>query len=221
MRQAKSVLLEAALAAVLGLTFALVANGLSPRGLRLNRDYFPGGERSATASHGVAPPGADAGAASGSTNAAEATLLRLQQRGLQLITSNGVVELIHDPRYEEGTVLLIDARDDSHYQAGHIPGAWQFDHYHPDQFLPALLPACVNAQQVVVYCNGGACEDSEFAAIMLREAGVPKERLFVYAGGITEWSTGGWPVETGARQSGQMLKPRLSSPQAAGGGVKQ
>ena len=120
--------------------------------------------------------------------------------------SNEVEELIHDPRYEQGLVLLIDARDDSHYQAGHIPGAWQFDHYHPEQYIPSILPACLNAQKVVVYCNGGQCEDSEFSAVMLREAGVPSDNLFVYPGGITEWKASGQPVEIGSRGSRELLK---------------
>jgi rhodanese-related sulfurtransferase len=104
--------------------------------------------------------------------------------------------------------MLIDARDGAHYEKGHIPGAWQFDHYHAEQYLPTILPGCMNAQKVVVYCNGGACEDSEFAAILLREAGVPRERLFVYAGGISEWADSGRLVETGMRRSGQLVKPK-------------
>ncbi len=122
------------------------------------------------------------------------------------MAGNAVVELFHDLRYEQGLVILVDARDDAHYQAGHIPGAWQFDHYHPEQYLPAVLPVCLNAQKVVVYCTGGACEDSEFAAIMLREAGVPRDSLFVYTGGITEWMTNGQPLESGARGSGVVVR---------------
>lgn len=125
------------------------------------------------------------------------------------MTRNEVVELVGDPRYGQGLLVLIDDRDDSHYQAGHIPGAWQFDHYHAEQYLPTVLPVCLNAQKVVVYCMGGECEDSEFAAITLGEAGVPRDRLFVYPGGISEWTSSGQPVETGARQSGQLVKPKL------------
>ena len=70
--------------------------------------------------------------------------------------------------------------------------------------MPTVLPVCLAAQKVVVYCTGGACEDSEFAALMLRDAGVPRENVYVYVGGITEWIANGLPVETGARGSGQM-----------------
>ena len=208
MRNARTLLLEATLVAAVGLVFALAANAISPRGLRLSRNYFPGSEKlsasiPATTNSSVKPANVAA------IHPLEATLRRLEQRGLQLITSNAVAELFRDLRYEQGLVVLIDARDDQHYQAGHIPGAWQFDHYRAEQYLPTILPLCLNAQKVVVYCNGGACEDSEFAAIMLRDSGVPRENVFVYAGGITEWTTGGWPVETGARRSGQLLKPKI------------
>jgi hypothetical protein len=39
---------------------------------------------------------------------------------------------------------------------------------------------------------------------MLRDSiGIPKEKVFVYGGGITEWSANGLPIEVGARNSGQ------------------
>lgn len=203
MRVAKTIVLEALLVTALGLAFALAANALSPRGLRLSRNYFPGDERvivAALPSTNALP--ANATASSGGL--ANATLRRLQQRGLQVVASNEVVELSRDLRYEQGLVVFIDARNDQHYQAGHIPGAWQFDHYRAENYLPAVLPVCLSAQKVVVYCTGGTCEDSEFAAVMLRDAGVPQENLFVYAGGIAEWMTTGHPVEIGVRGSGQL-----------------
>jgi rhodanese-related sulfurtransferase len=204
MRNANSVLKEAALVAAIGLALALAANTVSPRGLRLNRDYFP----NAGTSPAPAQNGATATAPSphSPADALQATVKRLEQHGLQVITSNGVAESFADPRYEQGLIVLIDARDDEHYQKGHIPGAWQFDHYHAEQYLPTILPICMSAQKIVVYCNGGACEDSEFATIMLRDAGVPRDLLYVYAGGITEWASSGQAVELGARRSGRMAK---------------
>jgi rhodanese-related sulfurtransferase len=200
MRNAKAVVVEALLVAALGLVFAIAANALSPRGLRLSRNYFPdaGTRLSATNSGATATTPVSA-------NASNTTIQRLQQHGLQLVSSNEVVELFRDPRYAQGLVMFIDARDDQHYAAGHIPGAWQFHHYRAENYLPTVLPVCLNALQIVVYCAGGECEDSEFAAIMLRDAGVPREALFVYAGGITEWKAGGLPVESGVRGSGQLL----------------
>jgi rhodanese-related sulfurtransferase len=207
MRKGPAIALEALLVAALGVAFALAANALSPRGLRLSRDYFP--EQSSAAKTSPAtkstagttglpavaihPPGA---------SPTDAIAQKLQQRGLQIVSSNEVVELYRDPRREQGLIVFIDARDDSHYTSGHIPGAWQLDRFRPENYLPSVLPACLAALKVVIYCSGGECEDSAFAAILLREAGVPADALFVYIGGITEWKAGGSPMETGPRGSG-------------------
>lgn len=206
MRNSKAVLLEALLVAVLGLALALAANAISSRGLRLNRNYFPGGERPT----GVNPASNAVATVSNGVpaNPLDAVRQRLEKHGLQLVSSDEVLSLFRDPRYEPGLILFVDARDDEHYTAGHIPGAWQFHHYHPEKYLPDVLPVCLVAQQVVVYCGGGDCEDSEFAAIALRDAGVPREKLFVYAGGYNEWSKLDVQVEGGARRSGQLRQAK-------------
>jgi len=136
--------------------------------------------------------------------AAQSVAARLQANGLRLVDSNQVAQLYHDPRYEQELVVFIDARDDSNYQEGHIPGAYQFDHYHPENYLAAVLPVCQTAERIVVYCTGGDCEDSEFSALTLGGVGIPKEKLAVYVGGMTEWLTNGLPVEIGARRSGNI-----------------
>jgi len=195
------VIFEALLVALVGIGFGLLANAVSPLGLRTGRDYFPRVQA-------VAQPASSTNVVAASPNDPEAaTRQRLQQRGLQTVRSNEVVEIFRDPRYEQGLFVFIDARDDSHYQAGHMPGAWQFNHYRSEQFLPTVLPLSLAAQKVIVYCTGGACEDSEFAAMMLRDGGVPPENLYVYIGGMAEWTRNALPIETGVRGSGQFAKP--------------
>ncbi len=202
----KQVLLEALVVAGIGAAVAFLANGVSSRGLKLARDYFPGATRPASGVPPMtSPTKGGGGAAQAKPSAAETTLERLRQEGLQVVDTKQVQELYHDPRYEQGAIVFIDARNDEHYQKGHIPGAWQFDRYHPENYLSAVLPVCQLAQQVVVYCAGGECEDSEFAALFLRDsAQVPGGKLFVYAGGWNEWTARGLPVETGVRKSGQI-----------------
>jgi hypothetical protein len=40
---------------------------------------------------------------------------------------------------------------------------------------------------------------------MLRDGiSIPREKVFVYGGGITEWATNGLPIELGTRNSGQI-----------------
>ena len=193
----KKVLLEAALVAITGAALAFAANAFSNRGLKLTRDYFPGAKRAAIP---LATTGTNA-----AQTAVAATTARLREEGLQVVDSDQALQLFHDPRFEQGLVVFVDARNDEHYHEGHIPGAYQFDHYHPENYLAALLPVCQVAQQIVVYCAGGDCHDSEFAALFLRDsAKISADKLSVYAGGINEWSGRGNPVETGERKSGQM-----------------
>jgi rhodanese-related sulfurtransferase len=197
----KRVLQEGALVAVVGTALAFAANALSPRGLQLTKNYFPGTRL--TAPVPVAGTNLTSAAAVKTNSPLELLSARLRENGLQLADSNQVVQLFHDPRREQDAVIFIDARDDDHYRAGHIPGAYHFDRFHPENYLTNVLQVCLSAQQIVFYCNGGDCDDSEHAAIMLRDSiGIPKEKLFVYGGGLTEWSTNGLPIELGPRNSG-------------------
>lgn len=206
-RELRRVLVEALVVSGLGLTFALLANLASPRGLSLTRNYFPAAEQTAarTAS------GVDSNAtieARAANRAGESTgqsvIARLKEKGLQSIDIKEARQLFRDPHYEQELTVFVDARDDRHYQEGHIPGAYQFDRYYPEKHLPQVLPACLTAMTVMVYCTGGNCEDSEFAAVALRDAGVAQNRLLVYTGGITEWVANGLPVELGGRRSGNL-----------------
>ena len=207
-RELKRVLLEALVVAAIGLAVALLANLVSPRGLSLTRNYFP----SSGTTHGKTDGNANANvnnAAVPATNGAglspwEIVAARLKEKGLQPIDGREATQLFRDPQYELESIVFIDARDDRHYAEGHIPGAYQFDRYYPEKHLPAVLPVCLNATKIVVYCAGGDCEDSEFAALTLKDAGAPLERIVVYAGGMTEWAANGLPVEIGERKSGTM-----------------
>ena len=194
---------EGALVAMIGAALAFAANALSPRGLLLTKDYFPGTKLSAPtpAAGGTNTPGA----ATAMTNSPlELLSARFRAEGLQLADSNRVAQLFHDPRREQDGVIFIDARDEEHYQVGHIPGAYHFDRFHPENYLTNVLQVCLTAQEIVFYCNGGECDDSEHAAIMLRDSlSIPKEKLFVYGGGMTEWAANGLPIELGLRNSGQ------------------
>jgi rhodanese-related sulfurtransferase len=190
-----SLLLEALAVAVAGAAFAFLANQFSPRGLNLARNYFPGGGPPAAPAAAHAPPPAPSLAA------------RLQEKGLHLIERDQAEQLFRDPRFLQNAILFIDARDEDHYREGHIPGAREFFPYYPEKYLADVLPFCQIAEQIVVYCAGGDCEDSESAALMLRDAGIPGEKLFVFGGGMPAWMAAGLPVESGARNSGNIHNP--------------
>lgn len=192
----KAVVVEGLAVALAGSLFALAANQVSPRGLQLSRNYFPKAATVATNQ----TTGTEAVA--GVSNQVSEVLQRLESKGLRPVDTQQAFALFQDPRYQQSLVMFIDARDETHYKAGHIPGAYELYYYRPENHLPVVLPACQVAEQIVVYCNGGDCEDSEFTAILLRDSGVSPEKLYVYTGGIADWSANGFPVETGARLSG-------------------
>jgi len=205
----RQVLQEALVITVAGLAFAAAANRLSPRGLVLSRDYFPSAPQPALAASPAAgrsqtPKGTNQGPAA----TLEALAARLQLKGLRLAGSNEVWRLFRDPRFAQELVVFVDVRSDREYQEGHVPGAYQFDRYHPENYLPAVLPACETAEQIVVYCHGGDCEDSEFAANTLGDAGIPRANLLVYGGGFVEWAANGLPLEIGPRLSGVLRQAK-------------
>jgi rhodanese-related sulfurtransferase len=195
----KDVLFECAVVAICGALIGLGANAVSPRGLKLGRNYFP-------------PPAPETQQSSmpsqsvpntGSTNAAA---LQPAPHGFSLVESNYVAEAFDSPERALNLLIFVDARDAAHYQRGHIPGAYLLDYYRPEAHLPTVLPAAFVADRIIVYCNGGDCEDSQLAASLLRDSGVPREKLHLYTGGFMEWSTNGLPVEIGARNSQQLLQ---------------
>jgi rhodanese-related sulfurtransferase len=49
---------------------------------------------------------------------------------------------------------------------------------------------------------GGECEDAEYTALLLRDAGIPAQKLFVYGGGFDDWAASHLPLEQGDRNSG-------------------
>jgi rhodanese-related sulfurtransferase len=200
----KQIILEALLVIVVGLGLSLAANAISSRGLVLSRDYFPGQTK--------AVPVAPSPVSTNEPSEAELLTQRLRDKGLQELKRVQAEKLFHDPRARDQRIVFIDARDEDHYKDGHIPGAFALAPYHPDRQLETVLPVCVEAEQVVVYCTGGDCEDSDTDAILLRDAGVPNQRIFVYGGGFTEWSDFHLPLETGARNSGLTNQSNQSKP---------
>jgi len=196
---------EGVLVAIVGAAIAFAANAVSPRGLVLTRNYFP----KAVTVAGPAPAALPAELGPAGTNAVavappQPVVASLDAESLQRADIDQAAALFRDPRYQAELVVFIDARDEAQYREGHVPGAYQFDHYRPEKQLATVLHVCQLAEQIVVYCTGGDCEDSEFAALALIGVGIPKERFFVYVGGMSEWAAHGLPFEVGERNSGNI-----------------
>lgn len=182
---------------VVGLLLALLANRVSPRGLDLGRDYFkespPPAVRVIPSAPASAAPTSDVSSSTKSADSAE----RLAE-----VSAEEALRWFEDPRHRSGSVVFVDARKESAFREGHIPGAYPLDRFYPEQQLPAVALASAMAEVVVVYCTGGTCEDSHYAAHQLVEAGIDRSRVRVFTGGFQEWSLRGWPVERGSRGGG-------------------
>lgn len=172
--------------ALVGASFAFAANEMSPRGLKLQRNYFPSGIAAATNAATITSPPRVA------NSERDAVALRLKSKGLVCIGRDEVERLLGDPQ-----VIFIDARAEEKFEAGHLAGAYELDAYHPERNLGTVLPLCQAATKVVVYCAGGECEDADAVAILLRDAGVAGDHLAVYGGGMDDWSSQHKPVEKG------------------------
>ncbi len=194
-RAPRAVLVEAAAVLTAGLLAALLLNAVSPHGLQLGRDYFSKPPVTGAATNQPA-------SAASAPVPANAALARLRSRGLQPLEHRAAVVLFHEAQRRPESVIFVDVRNDTLYEAGHIPGAHPLDYYRPEAHLLDVLGACAAARQIVVYCTGGDCEDSELAANLLSQAGVPRERLFIYLGGFAEWSENGSPVAAGGARRG-------------------
>jgi rhodanese-related sulfurtransferase len=99
--------------------------------------------------------------------------------------------------------LFLDARRTSVFEEGHIAGArpmsvWESD---VDDKVNALFeerqdPADQN-KPIVIYCSGGACEDSHMLAQKLW--GVQFNNVYVYKDGFPDWQKRGGAAKTGAQ----------------------
>lgn len=159
----RAILLQAAMVAGIGLCVAIIANFLSPRGLSLSRDYFP----AAIPDETPKPPVIVENPTPAPTHEF-ATATRAE-----------VEAFTRDSRFVTQKFVLIDARNVANYQAGHIPGALQYDHFRPTDNIAQIAPACLAAEKIILYCHGGTCEDSIFAARLLVGYGVPAARLAI------------------------------------------
>ncbi len=101
-----------------------------------------------------------------------------------------------------GGALFLDARRTSVFEEGHIAGARSFSVWEADidEKVNALFnergdPAEQN-KPIVIYCSGGACEDSHMLAEKLW--GIQFNNVYVYKDGFPDWQKRSGPVKTGA-----------------------
>lgn len=87
--------------------------------------------------------------------------------------------------------VVLDVRNASLYNAGHVPGAVHLPH---GKIIASKLQAWPEETLFVVYCAGPHCNGAAKAAVRLAKLGRPVKLM---AGGITGWLDEGFELETG------------------------
>lgn len=175
----------------------------------LSREYFKVAPTGQARIPAPTPPVADPANGNAATDDAQADTAvdddapTTSWHGFQMATYEQARAIFDNSFYETGIYLFVDARDDTHYVEAHVRGAVQIDHYRVDEYMPDLLDTLMDADMVVVYCNGGQCEDSIFVCTDLTEAGIPYDRVYLYEGGIKEWQANNAPTVSGTDPWGQ------------------
>lgn len=100
-------------------------------------------------------------------------------------------------------VLFLDARRTSVFEEGHIAGSRSFSVWESDvdDKVNGLFGERSSPEQqnlpIVVYCSGGACEDSHMLAQKLW--GIQFNNVYVYTDGFPDWQKRGGAIRTGGQ----------------------
>ena len=100
-------------------------------------------------------------------------------------------------RFQEGTVLFVDARDPVSFKQGHIKGAWNVPPGEAGRSIDEIRILAQAGLVVIVYCDGEACPLGPALARTLQQQGVPSVQ--VIADGWRQWQEARYPVEGGGR----------------------
>jgi molybdopterin/thiamine biosynthesis adenylyltransferase/rhodanese-related sulfurtransferase len=102
-----------------------------------------------------------------------------------------------------GSTTLIDVREDSEWEQGHVPGAVHISKSYIEQQIEGLVPD--RDARIVAYCAGGV--RSLFAAQTLRDMGYTN--VASMSGGFQQWKSEGLPWQSPVVLSGEQ-KQRYS-----------
>ena len=129
------------------------------------------------------------------------------------VTTLGELELLKflEEKVQNGSGALIDARVETWYRGGTIPGSINiaFNLFENPEANPFLVPVLQlfggvqgsdgawdfsNAKELALFCNGPWCGQSPRAIQNLLSVGYPAEKLYYYRGGMQAWLSLGLSV---------------------------
>lgn len=122
------------------------------------------------------------------------------------VTTLGELELLEflETKVQDGSGALIDARVETWYRGGTIPGSINiaFNLFENPESNPFLVPVLqlfggvqssdgtwdfTDAKELALFCNGPWCGQSPRAIRNLLSVGYPAEKLHYYRGGMQAW----------------------------------
>lgn len=204
----RKTVVETLLLACIGVALGFGANAVRSKGsIRVNKNYFDrGGQPTTTITVATGLPSVSTPATNDSTQSADpASDAKVEHvehppHPYQEISFSEVAEMFGSDDHEMGLYVFVDARGDDAFAEGHIPGSLQFSPYEVDRFLEPVFEMTQAALKVIVYCNGGDCEDSIFTCRELVSAGQTMDSVYLFAGGWEDWTANDMPVERGSEE---------------------
>jgi rhodanese-related sulfurtransferase len=162
------------------------------------RDYFPAAGQFAVPEQ-TTPDASQGGDTDGDQTDGEQSADGPRRKFTE-ITLEQAVALHQHEYFDQDVYVFVDARADDAYEDGHIPGAIQCDYYRIEDYWPEVLMRAQAAEKIVVYCNGGDCEDSLYVCGELLRSNIPLANILLFRGGWQAWEESGQPIVTGREQ---------------------
>jgi len=188
----------------MGVGFA--ANSIREDGsINLKRNYFNKEAVSSVSGTSEQDPG-DTGAAADVDSGDSPVIAEDPDDGIQRLNFEEAQDnfITGEEEFEasgESIYLFVDARVRDQYEDGHIPGAIWLYHYESENLIDEVRSELEMAFFIIVYCNGGDCEDSLHLSVDLMSLyNLPPENIYVYEGGLDEWKERGMPVTVGSER---------------------
>lgn len=98
------------------------------------------------------------------------------------------VEALHERKEQDEALQILDVRERSEWESGHIPDS----HSLPYHDIEALPKAIDTQHPIAAICGSG--ERSGVAASLLQRHGA-EHVIHVVDGGVGTWSKRGWPLK--------------------------
>lgn len=110
----------------------------------------------------------------------------------------GHISVADAKRLYDQQAAFVDSRKREDYEAGHVANAIRMELSDFKEGVPAPIEFMDKSKEVVVYCIGGHCDESEAVGKQLNLLGFTK--VYVMHDGFPGWKDAGHPVETGPGQ---------------------